>query len=75
MLYIDGCVCKEAFSLLTCSDIVMHVSSELCLVPTTYTVVTAVLSIVATWMVSWNNTVEYMYTQSSLCVFGGVVFV
>ena len=28
-MYIDGCVCEKAFSLLTCSDIVLHVSSEL----------------------------------------------
>ena len=24
MLYVHGCVCKEVFSLLTCSDIVLH---------------------------------------------------
>ena len=26
---INGCVCEEALTLLTCSDIVLHVSSEL----------------------------------------------
>ena len=31
-LYIDGCVCK-AFSILTCSDIVFHLSAELYIVP------------------------------------------
>ena len=54
---------KEALSLLTCSDIV---SSESCLQP--YTLVTAVLSVVATCMVSWKHSVEHMDTQYSLSV-------
>ena len=34
-LYADGCICgKEALSLLTCSDIVLHESSELYILPT-----------------------------------------
>ena len=35
------------------------------------TVVTAVLSLDANCMVSWNKTVDYMYTQSRECVCGG----
>ena len=42
-LYADGCVCgKEALSLQTCSDIVLHVSSELYIVPTTVLSVDAI---------------------------------
>ena len=60
-------MCKEAFSL----DIVLHVSSESYIVPTNiYTIVTAVLSIDATCMVSWNYSIEYKYTSCSVCDWG-----
>ena len=36
-----------------------------------YSNVTGVLSLDATCMVSWNHSVEYMYTQSRMCVWWG----
>ena len=50
---------------LTCSDIVLHVSSELYIVPTNIyvcTVITAVLSLDATYMVSWNHSVVHVHS-------------
>ena len=68
-----GIPCKEALSLLTCSDIVMHVSSELCIVPTNrYSCHSSTVCIDSTCMVSWNHSVEYVHEHSVqfVCVMG-----
>ena len=59
---------------LTCSNIVLHMSSELYVVPTNiYSCHSSTVCIDATCMVSWNHSVEYEHEHSAqfVCVLRG----
>ena len=59
---------------LTCSNIVLHVSSELYIVPINiYSCHSSTVCIDATCMVSWNHSVEYVDEHSAqfVCVLRG----